>query len=215
MEDDDDLALPLARMLERANYKVVRAKAVGEALDHMVETEPDLLILDVMLPEGPDAGFLLAEELRNMGFSRPIVFLSARDAVEDRVQGLNTGGDAYLTKPFAFEELLAVLGAVARREADVKLARLERGPLEVDFAARRVVWYGSEIRLTEREFALLEFLALRPDRLFAVEELQDRLFPDITSSRYALRTYVSRLRDKLAYEIIDTVPGGYRLGLSD
>ncbi|WP_027882573.1 response regulator transcription factor [Meiothermus rufus] len=214
VEDEPDLALALRMVLLQARYAVDWAIDLRTARTYLAEAPPDLLILDVMLPEGEDAGFTLAQELRQMGFGRPILFLTARDALDDRVQGLELGADDYLVKPFEMRELLARVRALLRREGQVKQARLQRGPLEVDFTRRRVFWNGHEVFLAEREFALLELMALNPEKTFTLEELLERVFPDASSGYHAVRMCVSRLRNKLSPEAIETVPGGYRLGLS-
>ncbi len=214
VEDEEDLATALRALLVQERYLVDWARNLREAYDKLADVEPDLLVLDIMLPEGEDAGFQLAQELRQMGYQRPILFLTARDTLEERVQGLDLGGDDYLTKPFDVPEFMARVRALLRREGQTKQSVLKRGPLHIDFANRRVFWHNQEVVLSEKEFALLEILALSPDRVFTVVELLDRVFPDASSGHHALRMYVSRVRDKLAPEVIVTVPGGYRLGLS-
>lgn len=214
MEDETDLARALLALLAQERYQPEWADCVEQAYAKLAEAEPDLLVLDAMLPEGEDAGFELAQDLRHSGCQKPILFLTARDTLEDRVQGLDLGADDYLTKPFDVPEFMARVRALLRREGQTKQSALERGPLRLDFVARRVFLAGREVVLTEKEFVLLEVLALSPDRVFTVNELLDRVFPEASSGHHALRMYVSRLREKLAPEAIVTVPGGYRLGLS-
>jgi len=117
VEDEASLAKPLLALLQKEGYQAVWAADLEEAQRALADGEPDLITLDVMLPEGEEAGFEFAEGLRRVGFRQPILFLTARDAVEDRVRGLDLGGDDYLTKPFALQEFLARLRALARREA--------------------------------------------------------------------------------------------------
>ncbi|MCL6527972.1 MAG: response regulator transcription factor [Thermaceae bacterium] len=214
VEDEEDLARALLALLAQERYQAEWADSVEQAYARLAEAEPDLLVLDVMLPEGEDAGFKLAQDLRHSGYQKPILFLTARDTLEDRVQGLDLGGDDYLTKPFEVPEFMARVRALLRREGQTKQSALERGPLRLDFAARRVFWGEQEAVLTEKEFTLLEVLALSPEKVFTVNELLDRVFPEAGSGHHALRMYVSRVREKLAPEAIVTVPGGYRLGLS-
>ena len=214
VEDEDGLRKPLAAMLRRQGYEVREAASLDEAWDAFVEAEPDLVSLDVMLPEGEDAGFRFAEELRAAGYAGPILFVTARDAVEDRVEGLDLGGDDYLVKPFSLEEYAARVRALLRRGSPVRKSRFERGPLSVDLAARKVFWQGREVALTGKEFALLELFVLNPDRVFSAEELLDRLFPGSDSGLRIVRVYIHRLRHKLGPEVIATVPGGYRLGVA-
>ncbi len=214
VEDEDGLRKPLAAMLRHQGYEVREAASLEEAWDAFVEAEPDLLSLDIMLPEGEDAGFRFAEELRAAGYEGPILFVTARDAVDDRVRGLDLGGDDYLVKPFELEEYAARVRALLRRGSPVKKSRFERGPLAVDLAARKVFWRGREVALTGREFALLELLILNPERVFTAEELLERLFPGTESGLKIVRVYIHRLRQKLGPEVVATVPGGYRLGVA-
>lgn len=138
VEDEPDIAEPVTLFLSRQGYEVVWACDLEAAWEEFLAAEPALLILDVMLPEGEDAGFLFAEQIREGGYAGPILFLTARDSLEDRVTGLNLGGDDYLVKPFAFEELLARVRALLRREAQYKGGGWQRGDLRVDFLARKV-----------------------------------------------------------------------------
>ncbi len=214
LEDERDIREPLAALLRHQGHEVDEAGSLAEAREAVIEAEPDLAVLDVMLPEGEDAGFRFAKELREAGYSGPILFVTARDAVEDRVAGLDLGGDDYLTKPFSLKEFAARVRALLRRQSRVHSSVFERGPLKVDYAARRVFWDGREVSLSAREFALLELFTLYPDRVYDAEELLDRLFPGTDSGLRIVRVYVHRLRQKLGPEVIATVPGGYRLGLA-
>ena len=215
VEDETGLREPMAAYLERQGYTVATAASIEEARDSLIEAEPDLVLLDVMLPEGVDAGFEFASELRDVGFEGPILFITARDAVEDRVAGLDLGGDDYLTKPFSMEELAARVRALLRRGTAVRRSVFERGPLKVDFAAHKVFWDGREVSLSGREFALLEMLVLQPDRVYEPEEILERLFPGADSGPKIVHVYVHHLRHKLGDEVVKTVSGGgYRLGLS-
>lgn len=213
VEDEEDLARAIVAVLGRERYDVAWAADPAEATELVAEAEPDLLLLDVMFPDDEDGGFHLASALRSAGLAAPILFLTARDALDDRIHGLDLGGDDYLTKPFEIAELLARVRALLRRDGRTRAAVLDRGRLHLDFAARSVAWDGREVPLSEREFALLEMLALHPERAFGVDELVDRLFPRADSGPYAVRTYVFRLREKLASDVIRTIPGGYRLGV--
>jgi len=213
LEDERDLAEPLMELLRRERYEVAWADTLAGAYEALAEGEFDLAVLDVMLPEGEDAGFEFAEGLRAADFEGRILFLTARDSVQDRIRGLDLGGDDYLLKPFSLKEFLARVRALLRRPAQTKQAVFERGPLHVNFGARRVSWAGREVELSEREFAMLELFAHYPDRVFSVEELLSRFFPDADSGHRVVRVYVSQLRQKLHSELISTVPGGYRLGV--
>lgn len=214
LEDERDIAEPVAQLLRAQRYEVTWVASLEDAYDAFGERDYDLAVLDVMLPEGEDAGFTLAQGLRDVGFSGSILFLTARDSVEDRIRGLDMGGDDYLIKPFSLKELLARVRALLRRESQTRTAVFRRGPLEVNFAKRKVVWQAQEVRLSEREFAMLELFALYPDKVFSVDDLLGRFFPDAASGHRVVRVYVKQLRQKLAETVLETVPGGYALGLS-
>ncbi len=211
LEDEPGLLEPILAFLRQARLEAHGARSLAEAYRLLGEGEPEVLVVDVRLPEGEDAGFRFAEEVRRAGYQGGILFLTARDALEDRVRGLDLGGDDYLVKPFHLEELLARVRALARRGASFKGRVLERGLLRVDFARRRVFWGDREVALSPKEFALLELLSLYPDKAFSREELLDRVFPG-AESEAILRVYVQRLRQKLAPWVVERVPGGYRLG---
>ncbi len=213
VEDEADLREPVAAFLRKHGYEVVEADSVRTAEEELIEVEPDIVLLDVMLPEGADAGFEFASGLREAGYQNPILFMTARDAVDDRVHGLDLGGDDYLTKPFSLDELEARVRALLRRQGGVRRSYFERGPLRVDYAARKVQLSGKEVDLSGREFALLEMLSLEPDRVYTPAELLDRLFPGSDSGLKIVRVYVHRLRRKLGAAVIKTLPNGYRMGL--
>jgi two-component system OmpR family response regulator len=172
-------------------------------------------VLDVMLP-GID-GFETCRRLRADGITTPSLMLTARDAVADRVAGLDRGADDYLVKPFDFQELLARLRALARRPEDVRPAVLNAGGLELDPAAREVSRDGTPIDLTPREFALLEALMERPGEAVTRFELLERAWDDSYENRSnVIDVYVAYLRDKVdrpfGTSSIETVRGvGYRL----
>lgn len=215
LEDERDLAEPVTQLLQAQRYQVSWVSSLDAAYDALAEREYDLAILDVMLPEGEDAGFELAQGIREAGFNGGILFLTARDSVEDRIRGLDIGGDDYLIKPFSLKELLARVRALLRREAQTRSSNFERGPLSLDFSKRKVMWFGEEVRLSEREFAILELFSLYPDKVFTADDLFERFFPDATSGNRVVRVYVNQLRQKLGETVIETVPSGYALGLSD
>ena len=212
LEDEPILGESLTRALKSSGYGCAWAKNLHEARDLMLERDPDLFTLDVMLPEGEEAGFELAREIREFS-STPILFLTARDAVEDRIYGLDLGGDDYVTKPFSLDEYLARVRALLRRDAQVKKAKVIRGDLELDVARRSAHWKGELLQLSEREFALLELFTLNPERVYSGEELLDKLFPTADSGLKVIRVYIHYLRQKLSKQAITTVQGGYRLGI--
>jgi DNA-binding response OmpR family regulator len=213
LEDEPDIAEAVLDTLTRDHHHVTWARTLTAA-DAAVQAHAyDLAVLDVIVDDDEDAGFRLATALRRGGYLGPILFTTARDAIEDRVRGLDLGGDDYLVKPFSLVELRARIRALLRREASVKVADIERGPLRVDLSARRVQWDDRPIELSAREFALLEILVMNPERTFKTMELQATVFPDAASDGIVVRVYVRQLRQKLAPSVVTTVSGGYRLGV--
>ena len=212
LEDESDVAEPLCEILHRERYEAVWAMTLDEAYSAIADNQFDIAVLDVMLSESEDGGFIFARHLRDAGFPGPILFLTARDSVADRIRGLDMGGDDYLVKPFSLEEFLARIRALLRRSADTKRAVLDRGPLQVDLSLRRVTWLNKQVALSDREFVIVELFALYPDRVFTVEELLDRFFPEAESGHRVVRVYISKLRKKIHQDLFSTVAGGYRLG---
>jgi two-component system response regulator QseB len=213
LEDEPDIAEAVVDALTRDHHHVTWAASTAGALAAIEERPFDLAILDVIVGSDDDAGFDFATTLRRSGYVGPMLFTTARDAVEDRVRGLDLGGDDYLVKPFSLIELRARVRALLRRETPLKGVETEHGPLRVDLAARRVWWADRPVDLTAREFAMLEVLVMHPDRTFAAGELQERVFPDAGSKGIVVRVYVRQLRQKLGPTVVATVPGGYRLGV--
>ncbi|WP_216328416.1 response regulator transcription factor [Deinococcus aestuarii] len=213
VEDDPRIAEPTLGALRESGYTVTWAQAGTEGLEAALLGDFPLIVLDVMLP-GMD-GFAVARELRTAGVDAPILFLTARGELADRVQGLDLGGDAYLVKPFAVPELLATLRALSRRERGQGAPRVPfaggRGTL--DTVARTVAWDGGEVAVTGREYALLETLALSPERWFTREELLDRVWgPEFGGEARIVDVYVRYLRRKLAPEAVTSERGrGYRV----
>ena len=215
VEDDPELAALLVEGLSEDGYAVERTGSAREA-DAMLELGGySGLILDVMLPEGDQAGFRLARALRDKGNNLPILYLTARDQLEDLEQGLGSGGDDYLTKPFTFRELRARLQALIRRSRGVAspLVPLPSG-WALDLAGRDAVHERKRANLTRREYALLEHLALHPQRAFTRPDLIERLWPgDADVDLKIIDVYVSTIRRKLDANVITTLRGtGYRLG---
>lgn len=188
----------------------------GESALALALTEPyDLIVLDVMLP-GLD-GITVCRELRHRGRTVPILMLTARDAVEDRVAGLDAGADDYLVKPFAFAELLARIRALFRRESTAKqpVLRLGERELEVDLLKREVRRRGQPVELTPREFTILEYLVRRADSVVTRTQLIDHVWGlAFMPGSNVVDVYIRSLRRKLGEEVIETVRGvGYRLRL--
>ncbi|MCL6528343.1 MAG: response regulator transcription factor [Thermaceae bacterium] len=215
LEDEPNIARPVRRALEAQGHTVQHATDLGQARELLAEGEPDLMVLDVRVPESEDGGFILAREVRAAGYKGPILFMTARDALEDRVMGLDEGGDDYVVKPFDLPELLARVRALLRRVSEVKTSRIVRGPLELDLAGRTVRWRGVRVDLSSREYAVLERMALSPGRVYSPEALTDLVWGSEASDPGVVKVYVHHLRNKLGPEVIRTVPGGYRLGLEE
>jgi two-component system OmpR family response regulator len=215
VEDQLKMASLLLRGLHNNGDSVDITRTGEEALWMSAATNYDAIVLDVMLP-GID-GFETLAALRREGRWTPVLMLTARDAVEDRIAGLDVGADDYLTKPFSFEELLARLRAIARRGPVERPTILEVDDLRLDPASRQV-WRGTtEIDLTAKEFALLEAFMRRPGEVLS----RDHLLSQVWEVRYDNRSnviavYVNYLRDKIdrpfGAQSLETVRGvGYRL----
>jgi DNA-binding response OmpR family regulator len=212
LEDEPDIAEGVVEALARDRYDVVWVRDPDQAFDALAGAQFDLALLDVMVGGDEGAGFAVAAGLRDAAFDGQVMFVSARASVSDRVHGLDLGGDDYLVKPFSLQELRARVRALLRRVSQLKRSRLAHGPLTVDLTRRQVRWRGRAIELSAKEFALLELFAHHPDRVFSTDELRERLFPNAASGPPVVRVYVRHLRQKIDTDLIDTVPGGYRLG---
>lgn len=212
-EDDPVLADGLTRSLRQADYAVDCAHD-GEQADHMLGAQHyDLLILDLGLPKLE--GFEVLRRLRRRGGTVPVLILSARDALADRVRGLDLGGDDYLTKPFDLPELEARVRSLIRRGQSGGASVLNHGPLTLDTAGRRAMLAGEPLELSARELGVLEVLMLRSGRVVNKEQLAEQLYGwegEVGSN--AIEVYVHRLRKKLetAGVVIRTIRGlGYLL----
>lgn len=213
VEDEINIARPILLALRGVGHEVRYAADLESARISLSEAEPDLLLLDVRLPESEDGGFILAREARASGFVGLILFLTARDTSSDRVLGLDDGGDDYVVKPFDLPELMARVRALLRRVSEVKTNRVRAGALELDWAGRTVLWHNKTVDLSAREYALLERFVRTPQRVFSPEELTDSVWGIEASSVGVVKVYVHYLRGKLDSSVIRTVPGGYRFGL--
>jgi DNA-binding response OmpR family regulator len=217
VEDDPELARAVATGLRDVEARVVLADSFDTGWRAARTEELDVIILDVMLPGG--SGFELCRKLRAAGLETPILMLTARDTVNDRVTGLDAGADDYLTKPFAFQELLARVRALARRRPTLAPRVVRVADLEIDLAARRAQRGGRMIELTAKEFALLECFALHPDEVLDRAAITAHVWDDNHDPfTNVLEVLVRRLRRKLDDDfepkLIHTMRGaGYRLGL--
>ena len=211
VEDDQRLARFLERVLTEEGYTVDRCASGADAVTQARASGYDLVLLDWMIPDLD--GLEVCRQVRRSGSAVPILMLTARDQVAERVLGLDAGADDYLVKPFEIEELLARIHALLRRSAGH--ARLDLGPLQLDRAGRRAVLDGKALDLTVREFALLLHLAHRADRVVTKSELLSQVWSiQFDPESNVVEVHISRLRDKLGpFDwMIETVRGrGYRL----
>jgi two-component system OmpR family response regulator len=196
VEDDTKLARALERGLKREGYAVDLVETGDDALAQAIGNDYDAVILDVMLP-GRD-GFSVCRAMRQNERWAPVVMLTARDQVSDRIRGLDAGADDYLVKPFNFGELLARLRALIRRGPSERPPILELAGLRIDPATRTVTQGGREIELTAREFGVLHFLALHAGEVVTRERLLAHVWEDSEdSSTNVVDVYVGYLRKKL------------------
>lgn len=210
VEDEPDLLSSLMKALREDGYAVDGAPDGEEGLYKAESYDYDAIVLDIMLPRID--GWELLRRLRKTK-KTPVLMLTARDAVRDRVRGLDTGADDYLVKPFELAELLARLRALIRRCASQAQSRLQIGDVVIDTAARTVTRRGEEIALTAREYSLLEFLALHRGKLVTRTMLYDHLFDENDSTlSNLLDVHVFNIRKKLGHDFITTRRGhGYSI----
>lgn len=210
VEDDVSLAVTLRESLGAHGFQVALAHDREAAWEAAWRDPFDIAVLDVMLPNDDDGGFLLGADLREAGFRQPILFLSARDAVPDRVRGLDQGDD-YLPKPFALDELVARLKALYRR-GETRSTVLRWRDVEVHVMERLVKRGGESVKTTTKEFEVLALLMQNPGRVFTRAEILERIWGlAFESQSNLLDVYVSTLRAKLGDEVVETVRGiGYR-----
>ena len=196
VEDDSRIARFVAKGLRERAYAVDVAATGEEALYHASINSYDLVILDVMIP-APD-GFAVCRQLRKSGQRMPILMLTARDAVEDRIEGLDHGADDYLTKPFEFRELLARLRALLRRPSNLQAPQLTVADLTIDTAGQTVSRGGRTIPMTAKEYALVEFLARNAGRVVGRAEIAEHVWDEeFDPFSNLIEVYVNRLRRKI------------------
>ena len=218
VEDDPTISRFLLRGLREENHVVDLAEDAESAEQFASGAEYDAILLDVMLPGGVD-GFTLCRRLRDEGVDTPVLMLTARDGVADRVHGLNIGADDYLTKPFAFDELLARLRALTRRGRSRHVtAVLTYGPLVLDLEGHTVQADGADLHLSATEYRLLEFLMRRAETVVSRTQLADHVWGnDYDPFSNVADVYVGYLRKKLTAAgvpgtLIQTIRGlGYML----
>ncbi|MFC0339486.1 response regulator transcription factor [Paracoccus niistensis] len=212
VEDDTILGAAVRDHIAAEGHSTDWVGRLDRAAEHLDAAPYDLVLLDLMLPDGRGIAFL--RELRRRGDVTPVIILTALDQISDRIEGLNAGADDYLTKPFDLAELSARLAAVARRYCGNPNPLVNLGDLQVDLAARRVLRGGGRVDLTQREWALFEALVQRPGQVISKAQLEDRLYAfgaEVESN--TIEVHVSRLRKKLGAGAVETLRGmGYRLG---
>ncbi|WP_374688236.1 response regulator [Promineifilum sp.] len=215
VEDEPGIARFIRQGLTEAGYAVDLAEDGREGLDYALAANYDVLVLDIMLPRMN--GLDLLRELRRRGDKTPTLILTARDTVDHRVEGLDTGADDYLVKPFAFPELLARVRALLRRPPLQMGTTLHIGDLEMDTATREVRRSGHPIELSPREFAILEYLMRHPGQVLTRTQIGEHVWNfDFYNESNVIDVYVGYLRRKIdnghALPLIHTVRGvGYRI----
>lgn len=211
VEDEPDLARAVKRTLEEEGYACDWASDGESALFEAINIPYDVIVLDLMLPHID--GLEILRRLRKRGQTTPVLILTARDTLPERVRGLDAGADDYLTKPFALEELLARIRALIRRSADKPSPNLEVGAVRINTAARTVKHAGKPVALTAKEYALLELLAYRRGSLVTRSAVYDHIYGEAEdTASNVVDVYVANLRRKLGRDLILTRRGeGYMI----
>jgi DNA-binding response OmpR family regulator len=215
VEDEDGIGKFISQGLREAGHRVDWAKDGEKGMDFALDATYDVIVLDIMLPKID--GLQLLRELRQRAVKTPILILTARDSVDDRVAGLNSGADDYLTKPFNFTELLARINALLRRPPLQTANILRVGDLEVDTLRRVVRRGGRMVELSQREFMLLEYLARNAGQVLTRTQIGERVWGfDFYNESNAVDVYIGYLRRKIdrnnAAPLIKTIRGvGYML----
>jgi two-component system OmpR family response regulator len=215
VEDEPDLGAAVEEHVRQAGHAVDWFQRLKLADAAMSTISYDALLLDLLLPDGRGLDFLRG--LRARRDAIPVVILTARDQISDRIAGLSAGADDYLVKPFDLDELIARLNAVARRYFGTTATAQRFGPVEIELEARLARLDGAEVELTAREWAVLEVLARRPNAIVSREQIEDALYAfeqEIESN--AIEVYISRIRRKLGRDFVRTARGlGYRIRSRD
>jgi len=209
-EDERDLNNIITQKLTADGYSVDRCFDGEEAIDILSYTEFDAVILDIMMPKAD--GFAVLNALRSMGKTTPVMFLTAKDAISDRVRGLDSGANDYLVKPFSFEELSARLRAMTRTSFGIASNVLHVADLSMDCNAHTVTRGATEIHLSAKEYAMLEYLMYNQGRVLSREMIEDHVWNfDYEGGTNVVDVYISYLRKKIddGYDkkLIHTVRG--------
>ena len=214
-EDEKSLNRIIAKQLKASGYSVDCAFNGEEAYDLISVTDYDAAVFDVMMPKID--GFALLKKIRNEGSNLPVLFLTARDSIEDRVEGLDIGADDYLVKPFAFEELLARIRVIIRKNSVSKSNIISVADLTVDISSRKVTRDGKDISLSAKEYELLQYLAVNNGIVLNREKIEDHIWNyDYEGGTNVVDVYIRYLRKKIDdgfdKKLIHTVRGmGYVL----
>lgn len=196
VEDEKKVASFIKRGLEQEYYTVDAAFDGKTGRDLALTQEYDLIILDIMLPY--INGLMLLKEIRGQKISTPVLLLTARQSVEDKVEGLDSGADDYLTKPFAFEELLARIRALLRRKETEKSLSLRAGDLVLDLQTHNVTRNGIEIPLTPKEYSVLEFLLRNKNKVISRTRLSEHVYDyHFDTDTNVIDVYINKLRNKI------------------
>lgn len=195
-EDERDLNRLICRTLERAGYSVDACFDGEEALDYLLGAEYDCLLLDIMMPKKD--GHAVLRWVREKGSAVPVIFLTARDSVQDRIEGLDLGADDYLVKPFDFDELLARIRAATRKYGTQKTSVLQLADLTVDTASHTVTRAGQKIRLSAKEYAILQYLMQHQGAVVSRAQLEDHVWNyDYAGGSNVVDVYITYLRRKI------------------
>lgn len=214
-EDEKDLNAIIKKKMESEGYCADSCFDGEDALYYLEQADYDAVIMDVMMPKKD--GFQVVKEYRKNGGKAPVLFLTARASVEDRVYGLDLGANDYLVKPFSFAELMARVRAMTRKNSDSVSNIFTLGDLTVDISAKRVTRGNREIRLSSREFALLEYMIKNAGRVLSREQIENNLYNfDYEGGTNVIDVYIRYLRKKIDEgfdnKLIHTVRGsGYVL----
>ena len=215
VDDDQKLCDVVKRGLEEESYAVDCVFNGEDGEYYAANTPYDLIILDIMMPKKD--GIEVCKALRQKKINTPILMLTAKDAVADRVKGLDTGADDYLIKPFAFDELLARVRALLRRDGDSKTSGLKVGGLSMNTVSREVRWQGQLLNLTTKEYSILEYFMRHPDAILTRKMIEEHAWNyDLDSISNLVDVYIRRIRQKInpakGKVAIQTIRGiGYRI----
>ena len=197
VDDEPSIRELLSTSLRFAGFGVRAVGNGAQTISAVLEEEPDLIVLDVMLPDMN--GFSVTKRLRSAGYTAPIIFLTAKDDTEDKVEGLNVGGDDYVTKPFSLDEIIARINAVLRRTIqDDEESMLEVGPISMDQDTHEVSVGGTPVELSPTEFKLLRYLMQNANRVLSKAQILDHVWEyDFNGDAGIVESYISYLRRKL------------------